>query len=246
MDIYFISSQTDSSRVVELSLRSSGRVPELWNAVKANTEEAKEWKIVSGRTILPVLLPANGSIFIVLGKATVLTQSKKGKNWITPVTIKTLDPLWNVQFDSSLGGPSKTVSFNALTDWSKSADTLIKYYSGSAVYSQSFEWKENSENTKHTWLDLGTIANIAAVKLNEIDCGVVWTAPYRADISKALKPGINQLQIEVTNTWANRLIGDQRLPVEKRITNTTAPVRIGINDLKPAGLLGPVSILAGQ
>ena len=70
----------------------------------------------------------------------------------------------------------------------------------------------------------------------------MWTAPHRLDISKAIKKGENKIEIEVTNTWANRLIGDSKLPEDKRITKTTAPFRLEGNPLNPAGLLGPVLI----
>lgn len=241
LDIYFISNQTDSNKTIELSLRVSGRVPELWDAVSATIANAKEWKIVNGRTILPVQLAANGSIFIVLGKATASKQSNIGKNWMTTGIVQTLNEPWQVKFDSSAGGPSKPVIFTTLSDWSKHIDTAIKYYSGTASYEYSFEW--NGNETQHkSWLDLGKIANIAAITLNGIDCGIVWTEPYRIEITNALKKGTNNLIISVTNTWANRLIGDLRLPPEKRITHTTAPLRLEGQPLLPAGLLGPVTL----
>jgi len=72
---------------------------------------------------------------------------------------------------------------------------------------------------------------------------VAWTYPYRVNISKALKQGKNELKIEVTNTWANRLTGDQALPEKDRITWTNAPYRLD-NKLLPAGLLGTVKLVS--
>jgi hypothetical protein len=90
---------------------------------------------------------------------------------------------------------------------------------------------------------LGKIGNIASVNLNGIECGTAWTFPYRVEITKALLKGNNHLIINVTNTWANRLIGDQNLPPEKRITNTIAPVsKLQGKSLYESGLLGPVTI----
>jgi hypothetical protein len=91
-------------------------------------------------------------------------------------------------------------------------------------------------------LNVGKVANIAEVFVNGVNCGIAWTAPYRVDITKALKQGNNQLKIEVTNTWANRIMGDQRLPEDKRITKTNAPYRLEGKPLLEAGLLGPVVI----
>ena len=75
-----------------------------------------------------------------------------------------------------------------------------------------------------------------------VSCGTVWTAPYRVDISKALKQGSNDLKIEVVNTWANRMIGDARVPIDKRITSTVYPFKMEGKPLLPAGLLGPVRV----
>jgi hypothetical protein len=81
------------------------------------------------------------------------------------------------------------------------------------------------------------------VSVNGTHCGIVWTPPYRVDITKALKDRKNILKIEVTNTWANRLIGDHTLPENRRVTSTTAPYRLEGKKLLPAGLMGPVKII---
>ena len=99
---------------------------------------------------------------------------------------------------------------------------------------------------KAVYLHLGAVANMAEVYVNGISCGTVWTAPYRVDISKAIKPGRNELKIEVVNTWANRMIGDARLPVEKRATSTVYPFKMERKILLPAGLLGPVRVVIAK
>jgi hypothetical protein len=55
------------------------------------------------------------------------------------------------------------------------------------------------------------VANIAEVIVNGISCGIAWTPPYTVDISKALKQGKNEITIRVSNTWANRMIGDHTM-----------------------------------
>jgi len=117
---------------------------------------------------------------------------------------------------------------------------LVKYYSGTAVYTKTFNF--NGDLKDKIWLDLGEFSSIAEVKINGINCGTLWTAPHRLEISKAIKKGENQITIEVTNTWPNRLIGDNKLPENKRITKTTAPFRLEGKALNSAGLLGPVVI----
>jgi hypothetical protein len=184
----------------------------------------------------------------VVAKAVANGQGEPRRD---PARTQSLDASWNIHFDTASGGPSASVVFTALQDWSKNSNPGIRYYSGTAVYTQTFEWagaptasaaKGAAARTARVWLDLGRVADLAQVSVNGVDCGVAWTAPYRVEITKAVHPGENQLRIEVTNTWANRLIGDHGLPPAQRITWTTAPYRLD-GKLLEAGLLGPVTMV---
>jgi hypothetical protein len=122
-------------------------------------------------------------------------------------------------------------------------DPGVRFYSGTATYSVKFVW-HGAPAQGRAWLDLGRVVNLAEVTLNGFDCGVAWTPPYRVDVTKALHPGMNDLSIGVTNTWANRLIGDHSLPPEKQVTFMRAPYRLDGRPLLDAGLLGPVTLLS--
>ena len=239
-ELYFISNQQDKERSLTLSLRKSGYVPELWDALTGQMHTAENWQMIAGRTELQVTLPPNGSVFIVLQKATAAITSKNNKS-STAVEVQQIAGVWKVQFDLNAGGPKGPISFNQLDDWSTRPESGIKYYSGTAVYNQLFSW--NSSIKDQVWLDLGGVENLAQVYVNGVDCGVAWTYPYKLNITKALKKGSNQLKIEVTNTWANRLVGDHALPEKERITWTNAPYRLEGKQLLPAGLLGPVKLI---
>lgn len=239
-DIYFISNQEDRERTFNFSFRINGKVPQLYNSVTNDTIDLKSYTIKDNRTNFNLKMPVNGSIFVVFKAKANSTQITNGLNWSKFKTIQDISTSWQVQFDAAYAGPSKPVVFNVLTNWNKSSDSLIKYYSGTAVYTKSFIFKGNTN--EKIWLDLGEFSSIAEVKINGIGCGTLWTAPHRLEISKAIKRGANQITVEVTNTWANRLIGDSKLPENKRFTKTTAPFRLEGKPLSPAGLLGPVVI----
>jgi hypothetical protein len=240
-DIYFVSNQTGAERNITLSFRVAGKIPEIWDPLTGESKTANEWKIQGGRTILPLKLDANGSEFVVLRKATRLTSAKKDNNWPVAISQQTLKNKWIVKFDKTFGGPAAPVVFNELTDWSQNTNDAIKYYSGTASYIQQFTW--NGEGSDNIWLDLGTVNNLADVYVNGVHCGTAWTYPYRVSIGKALKRGINNIRIEVSNTWANRLIGDHSMPDAKKITWTNAVYRLEGKPLLTAGLLGPVKIV---
>ncbi|WP_298731587.1 glycosyl hydrolase [uncultured Chitinophaga sp.] len=244
-DIYFISNQEDTSRIVQLSLRVSGKVPELWDPLSGEIRDAQKWKMEKGRTLLPLQLSPSGAVFIVLQRSTKEVQHR-GNNWRSFQALQTLEGPWQVTFDTTNGGPAAVQTFTALQDWSRHTDPGIRYYSGTAVYTKTFNWQPQAAQQKKVWLDLGAVANIAAVTLNGQSCGIAWTPPYRVEITPALRSGVNELHIEVTNTWANRLIGDHDLPEAQRITRTTAPYRLEGKPLLPAGLQGPVRVMNGE
>ena len=240
-DIYFVANQKDSSQVVNLSLRVNGKIPEIWDPVSGEIRSAKKWLMKDGRTELPVFLDKNASLFIVLEAATKQTRSDEGENRMQTNAVQAVHNPWWIKFDTALGGPVQPIRFEHLTDWSQSSDSAIRYYSGPALYTNTFNYglKGNDETV---WLNLGTVYNLAEVFVNDISCGIVWTAPYRVDISKAVKEGQNSLRIEVVNTWNNRLIGDSRLPDAGRITHMMFPFKSENKALLPAGLLGPATI----
>jgi hypothetical protein len=238
-DWYFVSNQADKAQEVKLRLRTFG-FPELWDPLTGEILTIPKFIGRNEFTYMPVRLEPHGSLFVVFRKPTDPPYDIP-KNWREFETLQQLSSNWTVTFDKANDGPAESVEFPKLTDWSTHADERIHHYSGTAVYRQTFDWSNDS--VKRIWLDLGNVANIAEVYVNDIPQGVAWTPPYRVEITKGLKPGKNELAIAVTNTWANRLIGDAKLPVDKRLTWMTAPYPTDDAKLLPAGLLGPVSLV---
>ncbi|TDD97812.1 glycosyl hydrolase [Flavobacterium cellulosilyticum] len=238
-DIYFISNQKEGKRQFEASFRVIGKTPEWYNPVTDKTSALPNWKEENGRTIVPVSLVENESGFVIF-KEKSKAVAKENQNPSFEIA-QTLDENWELQFDPAFHGPKEPIKIDRLFDWSTSENDSIKYYSGTASYTKEFKWKGKRKDK--ILLNLGTIANLAEVSINGKDCGTLWTFPYQLDISDALKKGKNTIRIKITNTWANRLMGDEKLPKEERLTWTTAPFRLEGNPLLKAGLLGPVTII---
>ncbi|MDR2938607.1 MAG: DNA-binding protein [Prevotellaceae bacterium] len=237
-EIYFISNQKNEARNLNISLRANGKVPEIWNAVTGDILKNTEWKQENGRAILPLKMPENGSVFVVLRSASKATESSSGRNWAEPKPLMVLDGKWQVAFGDSL------TNFDKLSNWSQHESAHICHFSGTARYTQKFTWVAPSENPQRMWLDLGRVANLATVTLNGQPCGTAWTTPYRVDIAHALRTGANELTIDLTNTWANALIGDYAKPENERKFWTLAPEYLLKNKpLQEAGLLGEVRIV---
>lgn len=243
-DIYFLSNQSSKKVSVNPVFRVTGKQPELWNPLDGTQRDLSNYTNNNGTTEVPLQLDVAGSAFIVFRKPQTITTSRKNNYneadtiFSTPLTNK-----WKIQFDTAFRGPAKAVVSNTLFDWGKSADSSIKYYSGKAVYTTNFNWKGDDVQHEKILLDLGNVTATAAIKVNNKDVGGIWVAPYSIDITNALKKGNNTLEITVANTWINRLIGDQRLPVEKRKTWLSYNPYKPDSELQPSGLLGPVKII---
>jgi len=156
--------------------------------------------------------------------ATSATAAEDAKNFPELKAVAEIAGPWKVSFDPEWGGPESVV-FEKLDDWTKRPEEGIRHYSGTATYRKIFDFPQGSgvrgqESGRRIYLDLGRVQNLATVRLNGKDLGVVWTAPWRVEITGAVKPTGNQLDIDVVNLWPNRLIGDAALPPEKRLTKT--------------------------
>jgi hypothetical protein len=193
-----------------------------------------------------LLYTSKGIIFSEPGMYELKSISSSNKIKVGKKSIN-ITGSWKLTFPKNWGAPP-SAEFPELKSWTESKDSGIKYFSGTATYLKSFEFKKDvsSSNKQSIFLDLGTISKVGEVWLNDQPLGISWTKPHRYDITDLIKSGANTLRIEVVNTWSNRIIGD--ITSEKKYTYTNLNVR-GSRELLwtqtplvPSGLLGPVQI----
>jgi hypothetical protein len=238
-DLYFISNGTAQAQVVEASFRVRGKAPELWRA-DTGMIVPLSYRVEKGRTIVPLKLDPNDAVFVVFRQPT----SAEILDVPEPMTtvVATLDGPWQVSFPPHLGAPP-LAHLDRLSSWTGSTDAGVRYFSGTATYDKRMviarEWlKEHSR----VQLDLGSVKNVAEVLVNGRSMGILWKAPFKLDITDALRVGDNVLEIKVTNLWPNRLIGDQQPGAQKIAFATFDPFKAD-SPLLPSGLLGPVTLL---
>ncbi len=147
---------------------------------------------------------------------------------------------WNVAFDPKWGGPA-AIAFEKLEDWSKHSEPGIRHYSGKATYRKEINLPSVATGQR-LFLDLGDVRNIAVVRLNGKELGTLWLAPWHIEIAAAARPGVNKLEVEIVNTWNNRLVGDFAQPEDKMLTSIAFKSINKNTPLMPAGLLGPVRV----
>ena len=168
--------------------------------------------------------------------------AQPGRNWDEFAAAQKLTGPWEVRFQPHRGAPEK-ITFEALLDWSQHPDPGVKYFSGTATYRTTFVTNPRFKiRNQKSYLNLGRVEVMARVRLNGQNVGVVWKPPFRLDVSDALKPGENLLEITVANLWPNRLIGDAGLAEPQRIAWTTWNPFTKDTALLESGLLGPVTL----
>lgn len=275
LDFYFIRNVHGKQTSRVCSFRQQDKAPELWDPVTGKIIPVTIYQQKEGVIDIPLSFAPYGSYFIVFtkengkphytevkserhppmleytseglvfqetGTYTLLSDSKE-ENVQQSVHSITVDGAWEVSFNKEWGGP-ESITFPSLTSWTTSDNEGIKYYSGSATYAKTFTYQQGEDGREY--LDLGEVAKVADVWLNDHHLGITWTKPFRYDVTKFIQPGENNLRIEVINTWSNRIIGD--LTTKKKFTKTNLTQR-GSRELLwnetpllKSGLLGPVTI----
>ncbi len=241
-DIYFVANRCTPVCTPTAAFRVTGKAPELWNPLTGEIRRANVWEERNGQTFVPLKLEAHDSLFVVFRKPAKAPLNAAGRNWDEFVTVAEISGPWQVSFQPGRGAPAKT-TFDTLMDWSKHSDPGVKFFSGIATYRTTFVTNPKSEIRNPKWfVDLGRVEVMARVKLNGKDVGTIWKSPFRVDVTSALRPGENRLEIEVANLWPNRLIGDAGLPKEQRVAWTTWNPFTQDTRLLPSGLIGPVEL----
>ena len=219
-DIYFVTAS--GKGYGSETFRVAGKSCEFWDPVTGNRRAVPEAKATEdGRTKLSLKFPRDGSVFVVFRP-----EASKAPSRPTPPVMQ------HVPLDSGMAvtGPW-TVDLGGrphdrLGDWTKSADETVRYFSGTASYRTKFQLNTVKGDRL---LTLGHVeGGVAEVRVNGVDCGVVWCAPWYAKVpAAALKAGENDLEVRVTNTWRNRLIGDCLVPPERRVTKSCLTYKEG-------------------
>jgi alpha-L-rhamnosidase/Glycosyl hydrolases family 2, sugar binding domain len=238
-DIYFLDNRNDRDETIDATFRVTGKAPELWYAESGKSEPAS-YKIADGHTTVPLHLEPWGTVFVVFRKAAATPSRTLPAVEETKLT--TMDGPWNVSFQEKRGAPA-SVTLDKLVSWTDSADAGVKYFSGVGTYTKEFQaagdWFKPGASL---WIDLGDVNELAEVSVNGTSLGVAWHSPYRIDVTKALKPGKNEVTIKVVNTWVNRLIGDQQ-PNATKYTFPDITPYTAESPLRPSGLIGPVVVV---
>lgn len=147
---------------------------------------------------------------------------------------------WTVEFQHGRGAPAGPQPFEAFRSWSESTNPGIRYFSGTATYRTQVNLHPGAQ--ERTWLKLTDVREICTVRVNGKDAGTLWAMPYRVDLTSFLKAGVNTIELDVTNLWPNRIIGDAQPSATERFTHTNILKYTASSPLLPSGLIGPITL----
>jgi len=237
-DLYFVNNRKDRAETLEARFRVTGKAPQIWRA-DTGAIEPVSYRIEGGQTVVPLDLLPQDAVFVVFRTpASAQAATVPVRTWTAAGKV---EGPWAVSFQPGRGAPA-AARLDHLQSLSESADPGIRYFSGVATYRQSFTVPRGLKPGAPVMLDLGQVADIAQVFVNGQAVGYAWKAPYRVDITGAIHPGRNALEVRVADRWVNRLIGDAQ-PGASKITYTSLPTYKPDAPLRPSGLLGPVTLL---
>jgi len=241
IDIYWVNNRKDRIEDIETIFRVDGKAPEIWHPETGSIEQAS-YIIDNGVTRVPLHMEPNDAVFIVFRTET--DQMTRTIEKPVEQVVATLEGPWTVNFQENRGAPA-VLEMETLMPWNENNDNGVKYFSGLGTYIKTFNAPADLfVDGDQQWLDLGEVQNLAEVIVNGESLGIVWKPPFRINVTGALKPGENNLEIKVTNLWVNRLIGDQQPDVKDKLTYTTMPFYQADSPLLPSGLLGPVRVIS--
>lgn len=229
-DIYWLCNFTGAPWKGEIRFREERKHISVFNP------ETGEVSAHSG----PINLKAGDAMFYVLtDEALDIPESSLE---LSPEEVLTLKKYWNVEFNQR-GGECALETFSTLNDWSSNSDPVVKYFSGTANYKSSFTVPAGSlDGLEECRLDLGRVYVMAEIIINGHNAGVLWREPYLScNILPYLAEGENTIEINITNLWVNRMIGDRQRG-EKPVTRVRRFYSAG-DSLLPSGLLGPVKLI---
>lgn len=198
-DIIFVCNQADTPATGKIPFDPKGRNVEVWDPYNLT-----RYALDKGDDLSVTIEPFGSRFLIIRPGETLLNPEKK---WETIATIP-ISTQWTISFPETA-----ELKTDTLFSWPDSDSNPIRYFSGTASYRGAFPRPDKKTvGEGRTILSLGTVENMARVKVNGAEMPLLWKAPYECDITDALRDGINDIEIEVTNLWPNRMIGDEQEP----------------------------------
>jgi hypothetical protein len=239
-DIYFVRNGTTNPVDTKAIFRTTPTPPELWSAVDGTMESQSDYTQDGNGAILPLYLAPFGSIFVVFPHRATAPAAPPRRHYLQTSSQPLPASQWTISYQPGRGAPAGVHPLESFVSWSQSSEPDVKYFSGTAIYSTTIIHRLTPK--EHVFLTLTDLHEICTVRINGRVAGTIWSMPYELDITASLIEGENTLELDVTNLWPNRIIGDAQPLAGQTHTRTNIRKYTASSPLLPSGLVGPVSL----
>ena len=194
-----------------------------------NPEDGNRFRVLPGKdnSIQLELGPAESMMF-------VFDRNRVGPVW-KPMPAEresflTIGEGWSAEFRHCRDGSVKIFRMNILQDLKEMPDFVN--FAGTVIYRNTI----NIPARKLSFLNLGKVYGISVLKINGKECGTKWYGRRIFSVGDYLKPGTNEIEIQVVTTMGNYMKSLTDNPIAQYWTNE----KNKIQPLQSMGLTGPV------
>lgn len=241
-DIYFLSNQTADSINPFISLNSRNRKIIIWDPI-TGAKHVKGAAFLCGKRFGLFMYPYQ-SLFIALYDDCKLNEMPVQEEYTAEIESDALQENdWELYFKLQDTTIKRNVANKELVSWTSMNDKALIHHSGTVIYKNVF-FVNSAMKEKGLLLQLNELHNVATIKINGKICGTLWTPPYQIDLTSYLKDEetYNEIEIEVVNTWRNKLIYDENMS-DGKSTWFNSPYKLKYKPLMPSGIIGEVKII---
>ncbi len=249
-DLYFLANTSNCPVTARARCRAAGPVAEAWDPMSGATTPLA----VTGGAV-PVALDAYGAAAVLFTAGTPAAVAEPG-----PAVTADVSAGWTVRFP----GDAAARPVGPLHSWAD--DPATRDFSGVATYRRAvtvpagrrvvlgFGPARPRAGRPATRPGSGFTADLdspvgeaAVVFVNGARAGSVWCPPYAIDVTRFVRPGENDVRVDVANTAVNALAtagfpNYDAAGLEAAFGKRFDPPRAAAFVPAPSGLLGPITL----
>ncbi|MCW1886060.1 glycosyl hydrolase [Luteolibacter flavescens] len=228
------------------TFRVTGKVPELFNPVTGEVTPLARYEAVDGGTRVTFdVRDRADAFFLVFRKAAEQPSVTAVSGPVSPLKLSYDAEDRLVAESGSAGiynlamsdGTDRQVnigqgsqSFTIPGAWQS---TLQNGKASSVVKQNTFTLPAGFGTGKRVTLDLGAVSVMAKVTLNGHTYDTLWMPPYSLDVTDALQPGANEVQVLLTGTAGGTASMGQEVTLRTSVRTVVDDAAMRLNSLSP-------------
>ncbi len=252
VDLYFIANPSDACVQVHITVPAIGAF-EFWMPDTGEKIPVRATVDASGMASVDSSFKAKEAKWLVVLKTAAIPPAfSLGEECIFEELA--ISGPWEITFDHPANAfpleeaRQEIMTERDLFDWTSREDT--RYFSGTATYKTTIDVShETLDAATRLDIDLGTVYGIPEVLVNGKWFFAFKPGQDSINVTRAVRPGANEIEIRVTNTLLNKVIGYAKNGIKWKgdyyfVDQNYKTFKAEAMEPLHAGLIGPVKIRA--